>query len=181
VAEDAIALLKDDHKEVLGLFEQFEQTGPKAYKKKAQVRDRIVKALSVHAAIEERILYPVTIEALPDLEPDVLEAVEEHGVAKQLLAQVAALDPQDRWFSPKMNVLMESVRHHIKEEERELFPALRKRFTRTELVHLGDELRGERKSAPTAPPPAAQVQGLMENVTERAQTFLHTLTAPLSP
>lgn len=179
MAEDAIALLKADHRAVLDLFEQFEDTTPRAQKKMAQLRDKIVKLLSVHAAIEERLLYPLMLEAMPDEEETVLEGVQEHAVAEQLLAQVAMLSPTDRWFRPKMSVLMENVKHHIKEEEREMFPLLRKQFTRAELLELADELRTQRKTAPTMPPAAAQVRGLLENVSDRVQTFVHAATAPV--
>jgi hemerythrin-like domain-containing protein len=180
VAEDAITQLKNDHRALLDLFDQFEQTGPRAHKKMTQLRDKIVASLSVHAAIEERLLYPLTIEQLPDQEPKVLEAIQEHAVAEQLLSQVASLSSEDRWFRPKMKVMMEGVRHHIKEEERELFPALRKRFSKAELVQLAEDLDGERATAPRVPPPSAQVRGLLENVSDRVQTFAHALTAPIA-
>ena len=173
MADDAIALLKNDHREVRALFEQFEALTPRAVKKAEQVRDRIVKALSVHAAIEERVLYPVMIELVPDAEADVLEGLQEHALAEQLLAQVAGMNVEDRWFHPKMKVLMESVEHHIKEEEKDLFPQLRKALTKSDLLNLADELRVARKSAPVVPPPAAQVRGLLENVQDRTAAFLH--------
>jgi len=178
MADDAIAELKKDHREVRALFEQFEALTPRSVKKAQQLRDRIVKSLSVHAAIEERVLYPVMIELLPDAEPDVLEGLQEHALAEQLLAQVAGMSAEDRWFHPKMKVLIESVTHHIKEEEKDLFPQLRKALTKTDLVKLGDELRVARKTAPVVPPPAAQVRGLLENVQDRTAAFLHQIGGP---
>lgn len=177
MAEDAIALLKSDHRQVKELFDDYEELTPRAVKKAIQLRDRIVRELSIHAAIEERVLYPVVIELVPDLEDMILEGMQEHAVAEQLLAQVAAMTPEDRWFKPKMSVLAENVRHHIKEEEREIFPKLRSELTKTQLVDLGEALRQERKTAPTVPPPAAQARALLENVTDRAQAVLHSVTA----
>ena len=95
MADDAIALLKQDHREVRDLFAQFDGLTPRAVKKAEQVRDRIVKALSVHAAIEERVLYPIMIELIPESEDDVLEGLAEHALAEQLLAQVAGMSVED--------------------------------------------------------------------------------------
>lgn len=177
--KDAIALLRDDHRDLRSLFEKFEGLGPKATKSQEQMRDRIVEALSVHAAIEERVFYPVVIETVPDLEESILEGMQEHALAEQLLAQVASSAVDDRWFRPRMMVLGDIVRHHMREEEREVFPALRDALDKSQLVELGDSLREERLEAPTAPPPSAQARAVFENVTDRAQAVLHTITAPL--
>jgi hypothetical protein len=161
------------------MFEEYDGLGPRAIKAQQNVRDRIVENLSVHAAIEERVFYPVVIEAVPDLEESILEGMQEHALAEQVLAQVAGMDVEDRWFRPKMMVLGDLVRHHMREEEREIFPALRDALSKADLQSLGDTLREERRDAPTVPPPSAQARAVFENVTDRAQAFLHTLTAPL--
>lgn len=179
MARDAIALLKDDHRTLRSLFKDFDELGAAAHKSAERLRERIVPLLSVHAAIEERILYPLVIEKVPDLEESILEGLEEHALAEQLLAQVASMDAEDRWFRPKMLVMADMVSHHIREEEREIFPALREELSRSELVELADRLEEERKIAPTVPPPSGQVRGLVENVTDRASSLLHNVTAPL--
>jgi hypothetical protein len=179
MAKDAIALLRADHRDLRALFEEFDQLGAHATKSRENVRDRIVAALSVHAAIEERVFYPVVLEAVPDLEESILEGMQEHALAEQLLAQVAGMNVEDRWFRPRMMVLGDIVRHHMREEEREVFPALRETLDKKALAALGDTLREERRDAPTTPPPSAQARAAFENVTDRAQAFLHTLTAPL--
>lgn len=179
MAKDAIALLRDDHRDLRSLFEQYEGLSPRAKKAQEQVRDRIVEALSVHAAIEERVFYPVVLETVPDLEESILEGMQEHALAEQMLAQVATTDVDDRWFRPRMMVLGDVVRHHMREEEREVFPALREALDKTQLKELGDTLREERLEAPTAPPVSAHARAAFENVTDRAQAFLHTITAPL--
>jgi hypothetical protein len=177
--KDAIALLRDDHRDLRSLFEEYDALGPRAKKATQHVRDRIVHALSVHAAIEERVFYPVVLEAVPDLEESILEGMQEHALAEQLLAQVAGMDVDDRWFRPRMMVLGDIVRHHMREEEREVFPALRDALDKADLIALGDTLREERVDAPTTPPPSAQARAAFENVTDRAQAFLHSITAPL--
>jgi hemerythrin-like domain-containing protein len=174
MAQDAIALLKSDHRELKQLFGQLESAS-ESKQRMESLRDRIVEKLSVHAAIEERVLYPVLIETMPDLEENVLEAMQEHALAEQLLAQVAAMSPDDRWFFPKISVLAENVRHHIDEEEEVIFAWMRERYTRQELREMGETLEEERKSAPTVPPPAAQARALLESVTGRAQELLHRI------
>jgi hemerythrin superfamily protein len=172
--KSALTLLTDDHRTVKKLFDEFEATTPRGLKKMADLRDRIVRELSVHAAIEERVLYPVAIEVLPDDDEEkVLEGMQEHAVAEQLLSQVAHMDTDDRWFRPKMMVLIESVRHHIEEEEGELFPQLREAMSDADLRDLGEALEEARTTAPEVPPPSAQARGLLEQVTDRAQEILH--------
>jgi hemerythrin superfamily protein len=171
--EDAIALLKSDHREIKHLFDQFERATSNA--RLESIRDRIVERLSVHAAIEERVLYPVLLEAMPDLEENVLEAIQEHALAEQLLAQVAGMSPDDRWFVPKVSVLMENVRTHIREEEEVIFAWKREELTRRDLLELGETPREARSTAPTSPPPAAQARAVLEAVTGRAQEFVHRL------
>lgn len=152
---DAIVLLKDDHKTVEKLFKKFEGLGDAAWKSKRQVVDDIVKELSVHAAIEEQIFYPAVRKALPDLQGDVLEGLEEHHIVKWTLDELKDLDAQDERFDAKVTVLMESVRHHVKEEEGDLFPAVRKGLGRKVLQDLGAELEKQKTFAPKKPHPAA--------------------------
>ena len=150
---DAIALLKADHAEVEKLFKRFESLGPRAKKTKADVAQKVISALSQHAVIEEQILYPTVRERLPDEEDTVLESLEEHHVVKWVLSELDGLTPDDERFDAKFTVMAESVRHHVKEEERELFPKLRKGFKKTELDALGEQLAAAKKTAPTKPHP----------------------------
>ena len=152
---DAIAMLKTDHAEVEKLFKRFEKLGPRAKKTKGDIADKVVAALSQHAVIEEQVLYPTVRERLPDEDELVLEALEEHHVAKWLLSELHDLTPDDERFDAKFTVLAENVRHHVKEEEGELFPKLRKEFTRSELDELGKALAAAKKVAPTTPHPRA--------------------------
>ncbi len=150
---DAIALLKDDHDEVEKLFTRFEKLGPRAKKTKATIAAKVIAALSQHAAIEEQVLYPAVREHMPDEEDSVLEALEEHHVVKWVLAELDSMTPDHERFDAKFTVLAESVRHHVEEEEGELFPKMRKGFSRRELDELGDALATAKKTAPTKPHP----------------------------
>jgi hemerythrin-like domain-containing protein len=152
---DAIAMLKADHAEVEKLFKRFEKLGPRAKKTKADIADKVITALSQHAVIEEQLLYPTVRERLPDEDDLVLEALEEHHVAKWLLSELDDLTPDDERFDAKFTVLAESVRHHVKEEEGELFPKLRREFTKGELEELGQALAAAKEVAPTRPHPRA--------------------------
>ena len=154
---NAITLLKTDHKTVEDLFKRFEKLGPRAVKTKQDVVERIVRELSIHAAIEEMVFYPAIREAVEngDVDKMVLESLEEHHVVKWVLWELERMDPADERFDPKVRVLMESVRHHVKEEEKDLFPAVNKMFDRAQLNELGDAMASLKKTAPTHPHPKA--------------------------
>jgi hemerythrin superfamily protein len=150
---DAIALLKADHKSLEQLFKRFERAGDGATKQKRKLVDEMIVELSRHAAIEEQIIYPWAREYIEAEDDKVLEALEEHHVAKWLLWELEDLSPEDERFDAKVTVLMENVRHHVKEEEDELFPDIRDVATRTELLELADALRAAKRAAPTRPHP----------------------------
>ncbi len=110
---DAITLLKSDHKAVEQLFRRFEKAGERATASKRQIVDRIVRELSIHAAIEEQAFYPVLREVLPEVEDEIFEGLEEHHVVKWTLSELDGMDPQAERFDAKVTVLMESVRRHV--------------------------------------------------------------------
>jgi hemerythrin-like domain-containing protein len=150
---DAIAVLKQDHRDVEALFDRFERAGDGARKQKRKLVDQMIEALSRHASIEEQVLYPWARATIQDEDDRVLEALEEHHVVKWLLWELEDLDPADERFDAKVTVMAENVRHHIQEEERELFADLRDVATRSELLELGDSLVAARRRAPTRPHP----------------------------
>ncbi len=150
---DAITLLRSDHKTVEQLFKRFEKAGDRAYVEKRQIVDRIIEELSIHAAIEEQVFYPVARETVPATEDIALESLEEHHIVKWLLSELTDLDPQHERFDAKVTVLMENVRHHVEEEESEFFPKVREQLSRTTLTDLGEALAEAKKSAPTRPHP----------------------------
>jgi hemerythrin superfamily protein len=171
---DAITLLRDDHKTVEQLFKRFEKAGDRAHVEKREVVDRIIEELSVHAAIEEQVFYPVARATVPDTEDVALESLEEHHIVKWVLAELESLDPGDERFTAKVTVLIENVRHHVKEEEDEFFPKVRRELSRSALADLGEALADAKKSAPTSPhprlpdvPPANAVVGAIAGVVDR--------------
>jgi hemerythrin superfamily protein len=139
-ASDALSLLKDDHRAVVKLFDAFEKA-KKTHDLDAKTTlvRRACEELTVHAMIEEELLYPAATEALDeDDRPDVEEAYVEHFLVKMLIEKFATLSASDAGFDATFKVMSEMVRHHIEEEESELFPKLRK--SGADLVELGDKL-----------------------------------------
>lgn len=147
--------MKSDHREVEQLFKRFEKTGDNAYAAKRQLVASMIEALSVHAEIEELVFYPAVRIEVPKAKSDVLEALEEHHVVKVVLRELEDLDPMSERFDAKVTVMTELVRHHVKEEEGELFPEVRRRISRRELLELGDRLRDAKRIVPTRPHPTA--------------------------
>jgi hemerythrin superfamily protein len=152
---DAITLLKDDHHTVEALFKRFEKAGDRAYTQKRELVDRIIEELSKHAAVEEQLFYPVTRATVPGTDDVVLESIEEHHIVKWELAELEKLDPHDERFDAKVTVLIENVRHHVKEEENEYFPKVRDELGRRALAELGDAMAEAKAGAPTHPHPRA--------------------------
>jgi hemerythrin superfamily protein len=132
---DALALLRADHQLVQALFDKFEKT--RAEERKSALAAQICNELTVHAQIEEEIFYPAAREAIRD-EDLIHEATVEHQSAKDLIAQIEASDASDELFDAKVKVLGEYVKHHVKEEQSELFPQVRK--TKLDLKELGERL-----------------------------------------
>jgi hemerythrin superfamily protein len=140
-AADAIALLKQDHRTVEALFEEFEKAEDDQL---GAIAQRVCQLLTVHAQIEEEILYPATKDAFEgEQEEDLVnEAAVEHASAKELIAKIEDMSQDDELFKASVKVLGEYIKHHVKEEEGELFPELKK--TEVDLKTMGSQLQ-ERK------------------------------------
>jgi hypothetical protein len=139
-AEDALTLLKADHAEVKGWFDDYEDLENNTAK--AALSAKICKALKVHTKIEEEIFYPAARAATKD--DDLLdEAKVEHAGAKDLITQIEAMKAGDELYDAKVKVLGEQVKHHIKEEEGELFPEARR--AEMDLAALGKRMAARKK------------------------------------
>ncbi|MBP0450643.1 hemerythrin domain-containing protein [Kitasatospora sp. RG8] len=151
MSTDAIVLLKEEHKEVRRLVRALEGADEGATEVKADLVSRIVEALTVHTFIENEVMYPAVRELVPALERDILESFEEHHVADLLCAELDAMGPDDERFDAKATVLIETVGHHIEEEENDWFPKVRDALGRTELQAIGARMLEARATAPRRP------------------------------
>ncbi len=133
--EDAVALLETEHREVEGWFDEYEELDDD--QEKLELAHKIFTALIVHTEIEETIFYP---QVRDEIEEDDLmdEAVVEHMTAKQLIGDIETARPTAKLYDAKVKVLGEYVKHHVKEEENEMFPKVRE--SDLDLEELRDEM-----------------------------------------
>jgi hemerythrin-like domain-containing protein len=135
----ATELLKQQHREVMALFKELENTD--ASRGRRRLVDEIAKHLEAHTTIEEEIFYPAVHEAgTQKAEEMVLEAIEEHHVVKLVLEELPSVDPGAENFEAKMMVLKELVEHHVEEEHSEMFPLAEKKLGKDTLQELGERL-----------------------------------------
>ncbi len=147
--QDAVAMLKADHKEVHAWFEEYETLGDRANVSKSKLVKKICQALTIHTRLEEEIFYPAVRAAGKDKEDDMVdEAVVEHASAKDLIAQLEEMDPEDDLYDAKVKVLGELIDHHVEEEEKEMFPDARK--IGLDMVALGEEMAMRREELAAA-------------------------------
>ena len=136
---DAVQLLTADHKEVKALFKEYDKLveQEKGDDEKETLARQICLMLTVHATTEEEIFYPAARKAIE--EEDLLDEAEvEHGSAKELIAQIESSKPSDPLYDAKVKVLGEYIDHHVKEEEGELFPKVKK--AKVDLAMLGEAI-----------------------------------------
>jgi hemerythrin superfamily protein len=117
-----LAMLKADHKKVKALFGEYEDATPR---KQVDIAQTVIHELEIHAELEEELVYPAIRAGIHD--NDLMnEAKEEHHLVHLLLAELKTLDPSEDTFRAKFTVLGELVKHHVKEEEGEMFPKAQK-------------------------------------------------------
>jgi hypothetical protein len=148
----AVAMLKEDHERVKGLFDQFEAAKGRAAKRKI-VREALAE-LKVHAAIEEELFYPSVGKDLMN------EADEEHHVAKLLIAELDQMDGSESHFDAKFVVLAENVRHHIKEEENEMLP--KAKAAKIDFEALAEKMRRRKERLLVDGVPAASEEAMVK-------------------
>jgi hypothetical protein len=139
---EALQLLKDDHERVKSMFDDFEKA--ESLEEKEQLAERICEGLSLHAEMEEACFYPAIRDAI-DEEELVNEADVEHATAKDLIAKIQGCDASDQHFSAMVTVLGEVVKHHIQEEEGEIFKQVKK--AELDLDALGERMAEFKRNA----------------------------------
>jgi hypothetical protein len=135
----AVRIIRQDHKKVAGLFKKFDQATTSAAKKR--IVHKVVKALDMHAQLEEEIFYPAVRKQLGE-EEMLEEAYNEHQQAKEILRELEAMDVEDERLQPKFSELIECVQHHVEEEEGELLPMVEE--SNMDLTLYGEQM-SERK------------------------------------
>ncbi len=155
---DAIEVLVHDHREVEELFGEIEMlrdaTDETSLQRRKELSQQVVVELVRHTVAEEVALYPAVKRALGDDEL-VEHGIDEHTAAEETMKRLEALDPGDPEFQRVFDDLVATIRHHVQEEEQELFPQLRERLSPDDLDKLGKQLQLVKKVAPTRPHPSA--------------------------
>ena len=147
MAQNAIELLKADHKKVRELLSQLVESTTRAEKKRRELLDKIEQELKVHTHIEEEIFYPA-FKAAGNAEHKKMyfEALEEHRAVEALvLPDLKKTDPTSEKFSGRAKVLKELVEHHADEEEEEMFKAARKAMSARQLEELGEQMQASKE------------------------------------
>jgi hemerythrin-like domain-containing protein len=142
---DAVSMLMEDHKKVQKLFRDFEKAHDADDSEACQqIVQRACAELEVHTTLEEELFYPAAREALGEEDEELIDEAEvEHQSAKELIAQLGAMVPDDQKYAATFTVLAEYVKHHIKEEERELFPKVKK--AKLDIDSLGEEMKAQKR------------------------------------
>lgn len=137
-SHDAVKLLMDDHAEVKKMFKQFEKLASQSdIEGKVAVANKICMELLIHTQVEEEVFYPAARAALHQ-EDMMNEAKVEHDSAKELIAQIQSMDPQDAMYDAKVIVLGEYIEHHVQEEEKEMFPKMKQ--AKCDLQEIGEKM-----------------------------------------
>lgn len=151
MSTDAIVVLKEDHARIRKLFKEFQQAGDRATKSKEAIVKRIIEELTVHTYLENEVMYPRVRAMVPALEEDTLESYEEHHLADVLCFELFTMNADDERFEAKTTVLIETVTHHLDQEEQHWFPKVREGLSRKDLQDIGAEMVALRKNAPNSP------------------------------
>ncbi len=135
VTTDLLQVLHKDHKDVSELF--FQYTQAEEDKEKKELVAQIINQLTLHAKAEEEVVYPAVRKGAEDVKDLMDEADTEHHVVKFLLAELAEMSPKDDHYDSKVTVLCELVKHHVEEEEKEMFEKIK--TAKLDLESLGKE------------------------------------------
>ena len=174
--QDVVSVIKADHKTVDDLFKKYEGLGDNAVAAKGRTVERLVKELSVHSVVEEQVVYPRIRQVVGRGDSMVSHALDEHQEAKELLAKLERTSPESDEFDGLVTQLRKAIKEHVREEERDVLPALQKEVDRDELVALAKAVKSAKKGAPTRPhpwapntPPGNIVAGAVAGAMDRAR------------
>ena len=170
---DALAILVLDHKEVDQLFERFDRSDDSF---EGGLIGRIIEALSVHAEVEEQVVYPAMRKALPDGEAKVRDAIADHQKVKDMLADLEKMAPLDEGVVPAVTSLAKVVRAHVQEEESDLFPRLAEALDEPALQDMGRAIEKARRAAPTGVVAGAvdKVRDLLDEAADKGRELFES-------
>ncbi|WP_433873148.1 hemerythrin domain-containing protein [Saccharopolyspora sp. CA-218241] len=151
---DLIDVLVKDHRAVEEAFGTYERGGLSDEHRRALV-DHIITELVRHSVAEEQYLYPTARKSLPDGDAVADHEIEEHVGAEEILKELESLSPSEAEFDQKVRKLISEIRHHVEDEERDLFPRLQQACDQEELQELGAKIVRAKEVAPTRPHPSA--------------------------
>lgn len=150
-SSSAIAVLAEDHRRIRSLFDEFEALPPAAYVHKSKVVARMIDLITVHAYIEDEVLYPRVKALVPDLEDEIDSASADHRLAEVIALELWTMRPEDERFTPRANVLIDHVREHLGAEEQDWFPRVEDALDASVLDEIGVDLVRARRRAPASP------------------------------
>ncbi|MFF2078532.1 hemerythrin domain-containing protein [Kitasatospora sp. NPDC058162] len=152
MSNDAIVLLREDHKEVRRLFREYQGFAQDGHDpERAGTVKQIIESLTVHTYLEDELVYPRIRQEVPGLDEEMDRAEQEHHVADLLCEELSRMDPDDEGYDAKTAVLIDAVERHIEQEETEWFPRVRAALGRNELRELGERMQAVRETAPRHP------------------------------
>jgi hemerythrin-like domain-containing protein len=166
MSNDAIVLLREDHREVRRLFREYHglaegdgQGGDDARREKVE---RIIEELTVHTYLEDQFFYPRVRQEVPGLADDMDRAKEEHHVADLLCEELGRMTSADAGYDAKAAVLIDAVERHIDKEESSWFPQVRAALGRKELQEMGERMQAVRETVPRRPPGSGMLHRLAD-------------------
>lgn len=151
---DVITVLTDDHRAVERVFQELE-SGSDSPEHRRDLTDHVIAELVRHSVAEEEHLYPTARKALSDGDQIADHEISEHAEAERTMDELDGLDPNDARFNELLGELISAIRHHVRDEEEDLFPRLQEACSETELTELGEQIVRAKESAPTRPHPSA--------------------------
>ncbi|KWV31149.1 hemerythrin domain-containing protein [Micromonospora rifamycinica] len=150
--QDVVDVLTADHHEIATILVELESRQGSAEHRR-RLADVLIAELVRHAVAEEMYVYPAARRALPDGDQLAEHEIAEHAAAERTLKELEPLDPSSARFEPLISHLTKTIRHHVREEEAELFPRLRAAVAHEELVELAERVQAAKRHLPTRPHP----------------------------
>jgi hemerythrin superfamily protein len=176
---DVITVLVDDHRAVEQVFGELESRSGTPEHRRAMA-DHVIAELVRHSVAEEQYLYPAVRQVLSNGDEIADHELSEHAEAEQVMKQLDGLDPTEARFDELLGQLISSIRHHVEEEEGDLFPKLREAASQSDLDTLGGQVVKAKESAPTRPHPSAPDKPPMNKILDPGAGMVDRLRDSLS-